>query len=294
MLEDLPEKKFREPIPAYRDTFVHFLFATPGNEPILLHFLNAVLESDDQPPAREVVATNPFNPATFVTEKYSIIDVKATDEQGGIFVVEFQTSERSEFADRMTYYGSRAFGGQMLLGAPYTSLREVLAIAVTTFEMFPSLGNIHNSFRLTAKADHNVIFTNLLQMHILEAAAEKIDRVSLLPSALGAWISFFYFSHLKSEVEMSALLNGHPELEQAYGKFRQFNQDERLRALDEAHQIFLHDLATDIENAHNKGRFEGRVERDMEIARQMKHKGYPMNEIIEMTGLSEGEIAHLD
>ena len=40
------ESQAREPIPAYRDTFVHFLFASPGNEPILLNFLNAVLESD--------------------------------------------------------------------------------------------------------------------------------------------------------------------------------------------------------------------------------------------------------
>jgi len=44
--EELP----REPIPAYRDAFVHFLFGTPGNEPLLLHFLNAVLESDGQLP----------------------------------------------------------------------------------------------------------------------------------------------------------------------------------------------------------------------------------------------------
>ncbi|MCL2624997.1 MAG: Rpn family recombination-promoting nuclease/putative transposase [Planctomycetaceae bacterium] len=51
-----------ELIPAYRDTFVHFLFGTPGNEPILLHFLNAVLESDGQSPAKSVVAKNPFNP----------------------------------------------------------------------------------------------------------------------------------------------------------------------------------------------------------------------------------------
>ena len=62
----------REPIPAYRDTFVHFLFGTPGNEPILLHFLNAVLESDGQPFAKSVVARNPFNPQTFVTDKYTI------------------------------------------------------------------------------------------------------------------------------------------------------------------------------------------------------------------------------
>ncbi|MDR3110437.1 MAG: Rpn family recombination-promoting nuclease/putative transposase [Planctomycetaceae bacterium] len=34
-------------IPAYRDTFIHFLFATPGNEDILLDFLNSILENDD-------------------------------------------------------------------------------------------------------------------------------------------------------------------------------------------------------------------------------------------------------
>ena len=28
-----------EPIPAWRDTFIHFLFGTPGNESILLNFL---------------------------------------------------------------------------------------------------------------------------------------------------------------------------------------------------------------------------------------------------------------
>ncbi len=286
-------KKNLEPVPAYRDTFVHFLFGTPGNESILLHFLNAVLESDGQPPAKSVVAVNPFNPATFVTEKYTVLDVKATDERGGVFVVEFQTTERPMFADRMTYYGSRAFGGQMLKGDPYTSLREVLAIAVTTFEMFPTLAGIHNSFRLTAKADPRVVFTELLQMHVLEAAAEKIGRVSELPSSLAAWVNFFFFSHRKSEADMSTLLQGHPELESAYGKFRQFNEDERLRSLDEARQIFLHDLATDIEAAHEKGKGEGKAERDLDIARNMKAEGFDVDVISRITGLSAAEIERL-
>jgi hypothetical protein len=51
---------------------------------------------------------------------------------------------------------------------------------------------------------------------------------------------------------MSLILKGHPELEQAYAKYQHFNNDEKLRALDEAHQRFLHDLATDIEAAHDK------------------------------------------
>ena len=33
-------------IPAYREMFVHFCLGSTGNEPHLLYFLNAVLESD--------------------------------------------------------------------------------------------------------------------------------------------------------------------------------------------------------------------------------------------------------
>ena len=278
--------KLNEPIPAYRDTFVHFLLGSSGNEPILLHFLNSVLESDGQAPAKSVEMRNPFNPQTFIADKYTILDVKATDERGDIFVVEFQTSQRATFADRMTYYATRAFSSQMFKGDPYSSLKAVIAIAVTTFEMFSQLDSIHTTFRLTAKADSNVVLTNLLQMHILEAAPQKIDRAAKLPSSLRAWMNFFYYSHLKSEAEMSTLLQDQPMVGQAYEKFQQFNRDERLRALDEAHQRFLHDQATDIE--------EGIAQKTIEIARNMKLKGYPTGDIADMTGLAYDAIERLD
>ncbi|MDR0327409.1 MAG: Rpn family recombination-promoting nuclease/putative transposase [Planctomycetaceae bacterium] len=279
----------RKLVPAYRDTFVHFLFGTPGNEPLLLDFLNAMLESDGQHPSRSVEVRNPFNPATFITDKYSILDVRATDERGDIFVVEFQAAERKAFAERMTYYGCRSFGGQMYQGTAYSSLHAVIVIAVTMYEMFPQLRSIHNAFQLTAKADARVVFTSKFQMHVLEATEKKIDRVSELPPKLGAWTDFYYYSHLKSETEMTTLLQGHPMVQQAYGQYIQFNQDERLRALDEAHQRFLHDLATDIEEASEKARSE----RNIEIARNMRDKGCELGFIAEMTGLSPAEIDRL-
>ena len=177
----------------------------------------------------------------------------------------------------------------MFKGDPYSSLKAVIAIAVTTFEMFGQLESIHNVFRLTAKADPNVVLTNLLQMHILEAAKEKINRVSELPIALRAWINFFYYSHLKSEAEMSTLFQSQPVVGQAYERYQQFNRDERLRALDEAHQRFLHDQATDIEEAHKKGK----AERDVEIARNLKKMGLAVSQINQATGLTAVEIEQL-
>ena len=94
---------------------------------------------------------------------------------------------------------------------------------------------------------------------------------------------------------MSPLLKDHsPGIQEP----KQFNQDERLRAIDEAHQRYLHDLATDIEEAREEGKIEGklegRTERDMEIALSMKLKGYSTGDIAEMTGLSYTEVERLN
>ena len=100
---------------------------------------------------------------------------------------------------------------------------------------------------------------------------------------------------------MTALLQGQPVVKQAYDKFQQFNRDERLRALDEAHQRYLHDLATDIEAAHEKGKGEGRAEgkaegkaeRDIEIARNLIQMDISTDRIVQATGLSLAEVNRL-
>jgi len=85
---------------------------------------------------------------------------------------------------------------------------------------------------------------------------------------------------------MTTVLQDHPPVVEAFRKYQQFNQDERLRALDEAHQRYLHDWATDME--------EARFEEKNDIARNMKRKGYTISDIAEMTGLSLAEIERID
>jgi hypothetical protein len=46
----------RQPIQATADTFIHYLFATPGNEPVLMSFVNALLAYAEEPLVREIAA----------------------------------------------------------------------------------------------------------------------------------------------------------------------------------------------------------------------------------------------
>jgi len=89
---------------------------------------------------------------------------------------------------------------------------------------------------------------------------------------------------------MSTSLQGQPIVGQAYEKFQHFNRDEKLHALDEAHQRFLHTQAADMDEAHKKGK----AERDIEIAKNMMNKGCDPGFIAEMTGISSIEIDRLE
>ena len=273
-------------IPAYNDTFIHFLFGVRGHEPILLHLVNAFLENARQVLAKSVEIRNPFNPKTFVNAKHTVLDVRATDERGDYFQVEVQTTDQTAFAERMTYYASKTYSGQLVSGDAYSKLKRVIGIAVTIFELFPELRDIHNVFLLRATANPDVIFTDRIQMHTLEVIEKKMHLVGELLPALAAWVNFFHFSHLIIEADMSTLLKDQPMVQRAYEKFKQFNQSEELRALDEARERFLHDMATDIEVAETKA--------TVEIARKMKGMGLGAEVIAQATGLSVDEIERMN
>jgi len=89
---------------------------------------------------------------------------------------------------------------------------------------------------------------------------------------------------------MTALLQDHPPVLEAYRQYQRFNQDERLRAIDDAHQRYLLDIASDREEA----REEGIAQKAVEVVRNMKLKGYPIADIAEVTGLSYTEVERLN
>jgi hypothetical protein len=72
-----------------------------------------------------------------------------------------------------------------------------------------------------------------------------------------------------------------------YLEFReQVTDPVRLHCIDEAHQQFLHDFATDVEEAFDK------MQRK-EIARRMKRREFSTDDIAGVTGLSSTEIDRL-
>jgi predicted transposase/invertase (TIGR01784 family) len=245
-----------EPKPKIRataDTFVHYLFATPGNEHILLSFVNAVQEDAGRPPVKETQVLNPFNPKTFITDKRSIIDIKAIAKNDRSFVIEFQIAPTTAFLKRALYYWAKAYIAQMKQGEDYDKLLPVVVIVIACFLLNPLMEELHYDFAITALGHPDIVLTDDLQMQIMVLVEEKIDQLQKMKSPLRPWLEFFYYGNKKSEDEMKVLLqSGDSAVNEAYDLFLKFNQDEELRQLEEARQQYLHDYNTEIKYAEIK------------------------------------------
>ena len=67
------------------DCFFKALLGSEGNLNLLIHFLNAVLNQDFSEPITWVEILNPYNEKEFLSDKLSVVDIKAKDSQDRLF-----------------------------------------------------------------------------------------------------------------------------------------------------------------------------------------------------------------
>ena len=298
------------------DLFIAALWSDPKNEPILRSLLNGVMTDIGQPAITEATVLNPFNIKEFPNDKEIRLDVRVKDESGTIYDVEVQTDSHPGFYNRMLYYWARTYGMQIQRGEDYKLLRPVRSIIITEFSVFPELERLHTVFEVRARENPAVLLSEHLQIHFL-----RLGNWNRQDSALGqlcrdlqCWLQFWAFGSELEGDQMSAMLRDVPEVQAAYDEFRRFTSDPVMREKLESRERFLTDRYLDRADALAEGRAEGRAEgeaigrtkgraegeaigrteRNLEVARNMKKKGYSIPDIADLTGLSLSEIERLD
>ena len=78
------------PIDPKTDCVFKALLGAEDNRDLLIHFLNAILGRDLPSPVTQVDILNPYNEREFVTDKLSIVDVKARDDHARLYQAEIQ------------------------------------------------------------------------------------------------------------------------------------------------------------------------------------------------------------
>src|SRR5688572_28827123 len=99
------------------------LFGMERNRDLLMDLINAVMGLPPGEQVSEVEILNPFNPQETASDKLSIVDIKARDQQGRHFMVEMQMIALANLRQRLLYYWARIYQQQLGGGEDYDLLR---------------------------------------------------------------------------------------------------------------------------------------------------------------------------
>lgn len=84
-----------------------------------------------------------------------------------------------------------------------------------------------------------------------------------------------------------------PAIKKALTTLEFLSQDREARELYEAHQKAIHDWNSNIQGAREDGKIKGKIEGRSEVARRMRNKGMPVEDVAELTELSIEEVEQL-
>jgi len=127
--------------PAFADPKTDFvfkrIFGTEEHKPLLIAFLNDVLELDEGHRIVNVdlLAADQRPPVSEL--KLSIVDVKCRDARGVTYVVEMQVLNVEGFEKRVVYNVAKAYTSQLAAGEGYPELNDVIGVTICDFELWP-------------------------------------------------------------------------------------------------------------------------------------------------------------
>jgi predicted transposase/invertase (TIGR01784 family) len=195
----------------------------------------------------------PEKPKETPDDKFSIVDVKATDQAGRRFTIEMQVRAEPHFTRRMMYYLSLLYANQLTAGKGYGELHVSYAIAILDDILFPEHDRFETHFTYRESA-LNLSLPDLPQLHFVELP-KYADKPAGLRSRLEKWLHVLRFGehYASGERELPDDIRAEEEMFMAIEEAKRVNADERLRAILEYRDKVEHDRITAEEAAERRG-----------------------------------------
>lgn len=291
---------------------------------ILKALLNKIL-SRVEDPIMSIEYKNPFSIDECAYEKESILDIKAETNKRQLIDIEMQIVWDKDMPSRLLYYHGDLLRGSLQKGESYDRMKQTITICITDSTAFKTEDKFLNEFFFMEKDEH-FVFSDMTKICCIELP--KVNPDKRKPEELSQLeICLEYLrcaDENGSEYVNELVRRGGKDLEMAQEILRKATEEEILRERALAREKFLRDKlhmesryghgleeghakgleeghakgleeghAKGLEEGHAKGLEEGRIEKTLEIAKNLKLSGIPVEVVAENTGLSVEEIEKL-
>jgi predicted transposase/invertase (TIGR01784 family) len=285
-----------------------------GEHPhLLISFLNAVLPLPEERKIATLEYLNAENTPIIPALKRTIADVRCTDNEGRVFIVEMQIAWTDSFKQRLLFESGQAFVKQLNKGEDYRLLKPVYGLGIIATNFDPTEQWYHHYQIVNINKTPREIIEHLQLIFIeLPKFPVRSDEHKQLRSL---WLRFLREINEKT-TEVSSDLLAVPEIQEAVNLVQEsaFNSSE-LQAY-ESYWDAVSVEKTIKGDSFSEGKVEGFVEgkaeglaqgeaigeaklqqekiksfnEKKEIAQKLLAQGLPKETICEITGLKLGEI----
>jgi len=266
------------------------LFGTEPNKNLLIDFLNEVLPDSK---IKDLTYVSTEHLGKTVVERNAIFDLSCTGENDERFIVEMQKAKQDFFKDRSVFYASFPIQEQAKKGKWDYKLNPVYSVGILDF-----IFDDH-------KDDDTLLHTVSLKNQRCEEFYKKLKFV---------YIELPKFTKTEAELETHFdkwlyVLRHLPDLEDRPEKLQEkvfiqlFEAAEvakftpKERAVYDASLKSYRDLNNSVDSAEGRGEKrgieKGEKKKQIEIAKEMKDDGFPIESIVKYTKLSREEIENL-
>ena len=305
------------------------IFAEEASKPLLIDFLNALLNQESK--ITDITFKNTEKLGLTQADRKAVYDIFCDNNKGEKFIVELQKLKQNFFKDRTVYYSTFPIVDQAEKGEWSYQLNPIYCIGILGFTFESKQDLLINKevvHTIKLKDQNNKVFYEKLTFIYLEMPnfSKKEDE---LETRLDKWL--FFIKNLEDFQEIPAIF-GDAIFESAFEKaeLAKYNNEEHL--LYQASLKTLRDNFSAFQCATDEGKIEGLKEGEQigivkgkiegeqigivkgkiegeqigiakgkkeneeivrKVAKNLKDSGMAINKIRELTGLSEEEINEL-
>ena len=259
------------------------IFGNENKKVVLISFLNAVLELPGGRKITEVAIVNPYQLPNLSGGKSTIVDVKAQDESGNLFIVEMQVAEAESFSQRVLYYTAQGYASQIERGDDYSKLNPTFFIGILDFEIGTNTDYFSRHKVLNVETGEHILRDvefNFIELPKFRKAENELQSI------IEQWVYF---------IKNAENLNVIPESIKDQGLKTAFEEADRHNwsklELEEYNKIFIRegDEKGRLRLAERRGLLAGKLE----VVKNSIALGLANQTISQLTNLSLEEIEKL-
>lgn len=270
----------------FTDIGFKIIFGQEFSKPRLLDFLNTLLEGEHT--ITDLSFLDKEQPAIYDGDRSPIYDILCETVNGEKIIVEMQNREHPNFRERMLYYAAEAIVRQGEKGADWNyDVKAVYLVAFTNFVITGYGGQLRIDVSLTDREGRP--FTGKLRMICLQIPC-FVKEADECDSHFERWIYILKNMEILDRMPWAAQNAVFQRLAEV-AEVSKLSKEDRLK-YDHALKRYRDTLNT-MAGAEMKGRAEGEAKANHDNACRMKAKGFSVEDIVEITGLSAEEIAEL-